>query len=668
MKQFPFEKLGFLHGGDYNPDQWLDRPDILEKDIEYMKQVKVNCVSLGIFSWTMLEPEDGVYQLDWLNEIIDRLYENGIYTVLATPSGARPAWMAKAHPEVLRVNEKYEKMHFGERHNHCLTSPYYREKVRKIDTELAKRFAHHPAVILWHISNEFGGQCYCEHCQSEFRAWLRNKYGTLDRLNKCWCTGVWSQIYTDWEQIEAPSPLGEISCVSMRVDWMRFETEQCRSFIRMEKETVQAFNPDIPVTANLMYRFWDYNYFDLARELDVVSWDSYPEWHKDDDARLAADFAMQHDIMRSLKRAPFLLMESTPSLVNWKPVNKLKKPGMHLLSSLQAVAHGSQSVQYFQWRKCVGGPEAFHGAVVSHDNRNNTRVFRDVQSVGNALCSLKEIYDTRVQAKVCILYDWENRWAVDFSQAGYTNNMRYTDAVLKHYRPLWRKGISCDFADMSKETDLDGYDLVIAPMLFMFRNGIQEKLRSYVEKGGNLVMSYFSGIVDEFDLAMLGDAPNGLTDVLGLRVSEMDALYPDQHNRCEIAGSTYQIDRLCELTEDVSADVLSVYKEDFYAGSAMLTRNKYGKGKAWYLAAELCDEGMCAMYEQILAECGMFSEFSLPAGVVCSKRDDVYFLQNYSGERKEVPLPCPFTDLLGRRELCGSVTLEPYDIKVMKKL
>jgi len=374
-----------LHGCDYNPDQWLDRPDILEEDIRLMHKAHVNCVSLGIFSWARLEPSEGVYDFEWLDEIIERLHKGGINIILATPSAARPAWMAQHHEEVLRVNDHYQRMHFGERHNHCPTSPYYREKVRQMDAALAERYSHHPAVIMWHLGNEFGGECRCPLCQQAFRDWLKEKYGTLEKLNDCWWTSFWSQRYTDWSQIEAPGPLGEFSSCSMWVDWRRFMTHQCCTFVAMERDTVQAYNPELPCTANLMERFWDYDYFKLAENMDIVSWDAYPEWHSGNDIARAAEFAMNHDIMRSLKHKPFLLMESTPSQVNWKPYNKLKRPGMHLLSSLQAVAHGSQSVQYFQWRKGRGGAEMFHGAVVGHDGTSDTRVFRDVQEVGMAL-------------------------------------------------------------------------------------------------------------------------------------------------------------------------------------------------------------------------------------------------------------------------------------------
>lgn len=291
----------FLHGGDYNPDQWLDHPEILEQDIELMHKAHVNCVSIAIFAWARLEPEDGVYDFAWLDEVIDRLWRGGIHIILATPSGARPAWMAQKYPEVLRVNQHYERYHFGGRHNHCLTSPVYRRKVREMDTALAQRYAHHPAVILWHLSNEFSGDCYCPLCQEKFRQWLKKRYGTLENLNQAWWTSFWSHRYTDWSQVEAPGEMAETSTNGMFIDWRRFSTHQCKTFMMAERDAVQAVDSSLKCTANLMERFWDYDYFSLAEGMDVVSWDSYPAWHSGDDVAKAAEFAMNHDIMRSLK-------------------------------------------------------------------------------------------------------------------------------------------------------------------------------------------------------------------------------------------------------------------------------------------------------------------------------------------------------------------------------
>lgn len=661
----------FLHGGDYNPDQWLDRPDILDKDIQLMREAHVNCVSVGIFSWAMLEPEEGRYDFAWLDEVIDRLWRGGIHVILATPSGARPAWMAQRYPEVLRVNDHHQRMHFGERHNHCLTSPVYRQKVRAMDTALARRYSRHPAVILWHLGNEFSGECHCPLCQQAFRDWLREKYGTLDALNRCWWTSFWSQRYTDWAQVEAPGPLGEKSSCSMWVDWRRFLTHQCKTFLQAERDAVQAVNPELLCTTNLMERFWEYDYFSLAEAMDVVSWDSYPEWGSGDDVARAAEFAMNHDIMRSLKAQPFLLMESTPSLVNWKPHNKLKRPGMHLLSSMQAVAHGSQSVMYFQWRKGRGGAEMFHGAVVDHYGEADTRVFRDVAEVGAALEKLAPLYESQPRADACVIFDWENRWAIDYAQAGQTGAMRYFDTVNAHYRALWEQGLTVDLRDMRPCTDLTGYKLVVAPMLFMLRNGFEDKLRAYVAQGGTLLVTYFSGVVDEHDLAFLGPAPHGLTDVLGLRAAELDALYPQDSNALVMAdGRRYAITELCELPEGCTAQVLGAYGEDFYAGRPCLTINAFGRGRAYYLAAKVEQAGLNAIYREIAAEAGLRAPFAeaLPEGVVATARGEAVFLQNYSGHEQSFPLTGRYRDLLSGNVVAGQTSLPVNGVLIVQPL
>ena len=231
MKFAPlFNEQKIFHGCDYNPEQWLENPEILEKDLELMKKAHCNIVSLGIFAWSTLEPEEGVFNFAWLDEILDKLNANGIKVFLATPSGARPNWMSQKYPEVLRVNDEYQRAHHGGRHNHCNSSPVYREKVKIIDSKLAERYAHHPAVIGWHISNEFSGSCHCEYCQKRFRKWLQDKYKTLDNLNRAYWSKFWSHTYSSWDQIEAPSKLGE-SCVHLlNLDWRRFNTELCMDF------------------------------------------------------------------------------------------------------------------------------------------------------------------------------------------------------------------------------------------------------------------------------------------------------------------------------------------------------------------------------------------------------------------------------------------------------
>ncbi len=664
-----YNAVRFLHGGDYNPEQWLEYPEILEADIRLMKDAHVNAVSVGIFSWSFLEPEEGRYEFGWLDRIIDRLTAEGIGIILATPSAARPPWLAEKYPEVLRWNEQFQQEHYGVRHNHCLTSPVYREKVRAIDSAIAEHYAGHPGILLWHLGNEFSGECRCPKCQQAFREWLQKKYGTIEELNRRWWNGFWSSRYTAWSQIEPPSSLGQIHNQAMRLDWRRFETEQCRSFIEMERDAVRSFMPEIPVTVNLMNRFLDYDLFSIAGAVDVVSWDYYPGWGAGDDASVAASFAMQHDLMRSLKHQPFLLMESTPSLVNWHAVNRPKQPGMHLLSSMQAVAHGSQSVLMFQWRKGRGGWEAFHGAVVSHDGRSDTRVFGDVREVGSVLERLTPVLSAAPKAKVCIIFDYENWWSLEQVRAAHPDNMRYVDTVLLFYRALWEKGITVEFQNMSADADFSSYELVIAPMLFMFRNGIEEKLRTFVSDGGTLLTTFFSGQLDADFLAFLGDTPHGLTDVLGLRAEEIDALYPDQSNTLIFSDGGQAVLRdLCEIPRDVSAEPVGTYGSDFYRGFPCLTKNVYGKGTAWYLAAKPDQAGVNAVLSRVTAGLDLprALDQDLPEGVTAAAREKFIFLQNYSGAEQRLTLPRRMKDLISGKETGPEVTLPVNGIMILE--
>jgi len=675
-----------LHGGDYNPDQWLDRPDILKKDIELMKLSHVNAVSVGIFAWAALEPEEGRYEFGWLKEIIDNLYSSGIYTVLATPSGARPVWMAIQHPEVLRVGPDLVRNQMGGRHNHCYTSPYYRQKVWDMDKKLAEQFGRHPGVILWHISNEFGGECYCPLCQQEFRNWLKTKYGTIEELNRQWWTAFWSHTYSSFDQIEPPLEKGEHSVHALVLDWKRFVTDRTVDFCAFEKAAIRAGGSDIPVTTNLMGFYNGLNYFKFRDVLDIVSWDNYPYWHTnpEDESEVAITTAATHDLMRSIRQQPFLLMESVPGATNWHPVCRMKKPGMHELSSLQAVAHGSNSVQYFQWRKSRGSSEKFHGAVVSHDGTADTRIFREVTAVGSRLNTLSEICRTNVKPEAAIIYDWENRWALDQMQ-GLLNGAsldvkqrtgdpkHYSLTVLDHYEAFWRMGIPVDIVDMS--CDFSQYKLVIAPMLYMQREGIVQKLRTFVEKGGTLVGTYWSGLVNENDLCFESFAPYGMQDVFGLFSEEIDALYPNQRNALSLhaTGKEYELRDLCDVVHVSTAQVLGIYKEDYYAGYPALTRNRFGLGQAYYLCARADAEFYSDFYGEIADALQLeraLDNAVLPHNVTACLRKcgdlKIAIVQNFNPYPAAISLQNAVTDIESG-EHTTYIRLAPFGIRFLRK-
>ena len=665
-----------LHGGDYNPEQWLDQPEVLEEDIRLFRKAHINCVSLGIFSWAKLEPEEGVYDFGWLDEIIDRLYANGIYTVLATPSGARPQWLAQKYPEVLRVRPDGLRNFYGHRQNHCYTSPLYREKVTQIDTRLAEHYANHPAVILWHISNEFGGECHCELCQAAFREWVQKKYGTLDKLNHAWWANFWSHTYTDWSQVHSPSPVGETSVHGLDLDWRRFVTHQTIDFMKTESAAVKAVNPDSPVTTNMITMdTYELNYFAFRDALDVISWDNYPEWHNPymGNEEVAKDCAMTHDMMRSLQKKPFLLMECTPNATNWQGVSKLKKPGMHQLSVIEAVAHGADSGQYFQLRQSRGSCEKFHSAVISNTGTENTRTFREVTDIGTVLEQLSDrVYGSGTPAETAILFDTENKWALDKCQGPRNIGLDYFGNIRRNYSYFWKNGINVDIIDST--FDLSGYKLVIAPMLYLFRDGIQEKLRRFVRDGGTLVTTCFTGVVNDTDLSFLGEATGDkLSDVLGLWVEEVDSLYDCESNRTTWNGKSYSLKELCEICHPTTCETLAVYETDFYAGKPVLTKNQFGKGVAYHVSASADTDFFHALYAKLAAACDLTYAIrtAVPDGISLTWRqsdtEKLIFVQNFGDSAAAVQLDQPYENVLSGETVSGSLNIEKYGFAVLAK-
>ena len=623
-----FKTNKLLHGGDYNPEQWLDRPDILEKDLDMLEEAGCNVVSLGIFSWSTLEPEEGVFNFEWLENIINKLYERGISVILATPSASRPKWLADKYPEVLRVDGERKRALYGFRHNHCYTSPVYRKKTAIINRKLAERFGNHPAVIMWHISNEFGGECHCPLCQEAFRNWLKEKYGTIENLNDKWCTTFWSHTYNSFEQIESPSPIGETQLHALNLDWKRFVTHQTADFIHHEIQALRDGGSELPATANLMYYFDGLNYFELAKEIDVVSWDTYPTWHKQDVIETAYENGMCHDLMRSLKKKPFFQMESCPTSTNWQSVSKLKKPGVLFAQSMQAIAHGGEGALYFQVRQSRGASEKFHGAIIDHYGGNDTRVFREVSKVGKTLKEISVLAGSEVKSQAALLYDWDSQWAMEDSQGPRNKGLHYREAQLKYYKGFRKLGLNVDLVDMT--CDLSGYKIFAAPMCYMFRDGFEEKVRKFVEDGGIFIATYWSGIVDDTDKCFLGGVPHGLMDVLGIRSTEIDGLYDwEENSLVPVEGNalgmekTYSCKYLCDLVEIRGAKTVMTYGSDFYAGYPALTVNTYGKGKAWYVAADAEQGFQEDFLKKIVKESGISCGIKedIPEGLEVTSRE-----------------------------------------------
>lgn len=668
---FPAVK-GFLHGGDYNPEQWFDRPDILEEDIKMMKKAGINSATLGVFSWSVYEPSEGKYNFKWLTDIMDNLYKNGIYTVLATPSGARPAWLDEKYPEAMRVDNYGHRNHHGFRHNHCMSSPVYREKVANIIKKLVECAGKHPGLVMWHISNEFGGECYCPLCIKRFQEYLVDKFdNNISKLNHAWWNTFWSHNYNSFDQIEPPFANGEITSLGLDLEWKRFTTWNMTDYMKSEIKLLKELTPEIPVTTNFMGLYGGLDYRVMAKELDVVSWDSYPALHNQWESFTESmeNNSFDHVTMRSMKKdKPFMLMESAPGLVNWQQYNKVKRPGVHRLFSMQALACGSDTVQYFQLRKGRGSFEQYHGAVIDHIGTDDTRIFKEVAALGAELEKISKAAGTVVKAKAALLYDWDNRWAIEDIKGLSNETKKYNETCRDIYRQFLRLGIEMDI--IASDNGFMDYNIVIAPMLYMLRPGVADEMKAFVEKGGQLLATYLTGYVDINQLCYLGGFPgNGLTDLFGIASEEIDTLYPSDHNAALFKdGSIAGVKDYAEILRVNDAKVLASYMEDFYKGTPAVTAKNYKKGTAYYIGARISNEKMQEIFLEMAEKAGVEHK-ELPLGVEYHKRvadGECYeFYLNHSEEVKRVK-NVHGINLLNNEKADGMLELEKYGVAVIE--
>lgn len=651
-----------VYGGDYNPEQWPE--EIWADDMRLLKEANIDIVTLNVFSWAALQPSEETYDFSKLDKIMEMVRDNGLQVCLATSTGAHPAWMAKKYPDILRTEFNGLKRKFGGRHNSCPNSPTYEKYSVRLAQKIAERYRDYNNIVAWHISNEFGGECYCENCEKAFRVWLKKKYQTIENVNRAWNTAFWGHTFYDWDEIVLPNLLSEhfeqdrSQFQGITVDYKRFNSESILECYKREYDALKAITPDIPITTNLMGFYKPLDYKMWAKYMDVVSWDNYPS-NEDSPAQIA----MSHDLMRGINGGePFLLMEQTPSVTNWLPYNALKRPGVMRLWSYQAVAHGSDSVMFFQMRRTVGACEKLHGAVIDHVGTNETRVFREVKALGAELKELGEqTLGAVTDAKAVIYFDWDNWWAIECS-AGPNCDLKYKDEIYNYYQALYKLNIPVDIVE--PEDDLGKYQLLIAPILYMTKTGYDEKIRTFVKNGGTFVTTFFSGIADEHDLIVTGGYPGKLRDIMGIWVEESDALPSGAENHFKYRGKAYPAKLLCDLSHLEGAEALSVYEEDFYAQMPAITKNQFGDGRAYYVATRSNEEFYQTLMADICEECGVESLLAPQENLeVTMRRNEngrFLFLLNHADREQETVMTEAGCGLLEKQEYAaGDVVSVP---------
>ncbi|MEU1038511.1 beta-galactosidase [Streptomyces sp. NPDC005551] len=658
------------YGADYNPEQWPR--EVWEDDIRLMREAGVNLVSVGIFSWARIQPARDEWDFTWLDEIMDLLHAGGIGVDLATATASPPPWLTTAHPEILPVTASGETVWPGARQHWRPTSPVFREHALRLVRTMAGRYADHPALVAWHVSNELGCHNvydYSDDAARAFRDWLRARYTTLDALNHAWGTAFWSQRYSDWEQILPPRLAASHPNPTQQLDFKRFSSDALKEYLRAERDVLRELTPNVPVTTNFMVMGGTkgMNYADWAGEIDFVSNDHYvvPGPQDRDELSFSANL-----VSGIAKGRPWFLMEHSTSAVNWQPVNVAKRPGELARDSLVHVAHGADAVCFFQWRQSAAGAEKYHSAMVPHAGPDS-ELFRAVTELGRTLRTLAPVAGTeREPARVGIVFDWESWWASE-QDSHPTSRLDYRQEALDWYSALLALGVRADV--VTAQADLDRYELLIAPVLHMVPAALAKDLTRYVEQGGHLVTTYFSGVVDENDHVWLGGYPGALRELLGIRVEEFGPLLDGDTVDLDLDGAatgTLWTDRIT-VTEP-GVDVLGHYRSGPYAGLPAVTRRTVNRGSAAYVSTRLGVDGLTGLLPRLLAAASVTTE--LPEGargdvelIVRRDADSRYlFLVNRTDEA--VPLAGLAGDLLiGRKDADGALLLPPRDVAVLRR-
>lgn len=643
---------GIAYGGDYNPEQWPS--GVRLEDLELMKEAGVTFLSVGIFSWALLEPAEGEYDFGWLDEVLDNLAANGIKVALATATAAPPAWLVRKHPEILPVTADGTVLGPGSRRHYSPSSAVFRRYATGITRIIAERYQNHPALALWHVDNELGchvSEFYGPEDAAAFRSWLERRYGSIAALNAAWGTAFWSQNYGSFDEILPPAVAPSTLNPGQQLDFQRFNSWALMDYYRELVAVLREVTPNIPATTNLMASSAtkSMDYFEWAKDLDVIANDHYLVAA---DPERQIELAFSADLTRGIASGdPWILMEHSTSAVNWQPRNQPKMPGEMLRNSLAHVARGADAVMFFQWRQSFAGSEKFHSAMVPHGGRD-TRVWREVVELGSALKRLAPVRGSRVESKAAIVFDYEAWWASEIDSKP-SQDVKYLDVLRAFHRSLFLRGISVDIVHPS--ASLEGYDLVLVCTLYSVTNHAATNIAAAARSGATVLVTYFSGIVDEKDHIRLGGYPGAFRDLLGIRVEEFHPLLADSQLKLSDGGVSSVWSEHLHLA---GAEALQTFTDYPLEGVPSLTRHAVGSGAAWYLATFPDHDGIESVVDRLLAESGVAPLTQADSGVELTRRraaDGSSFLFAINHSRSSASVRAAGTDLLSGDRFGGTI-------------
>lgn len=659
----------FRFGADYYPEHWPEAR--WPEDAQLMKAAGFNVVRLAEFAWSLLEPQEGVFDFDWLDRAIAILGEQKIDVILGTPTAAPPPWLMVKGTDLFIVNEDGRRVTYGLRREYCPNNPLYHEYTDRIVAQMAAHYAGHAGVIGWQIDNEFGNRCYCEICRNAFHQWLKRRYCSLDELNEKWGTVFWSHVYTDWAQIPAPLNTAHTHNPGLALDYKRFMSDTYRGYQKRQIDVIRRYTTEQFITHNLMgfgYNLLDY--YDNAADLDFVSWDNYKRTQWDMKAALDPSLAaLSADTMRGLKKRNFWVMEQQSGGGGWDIVAVTPKPGELRLWTYQTIAHGADGMLYFRWRTCRSGTEQNWQGILEHHGIPSRR-YEEVVQVGAELSKIgAKIHGSQPSSQVAIMQSYDSRFAFQVQP----NNPRFVYEAHIHalYKGFYNHNVPA--AIVSEKDPLTDFRVVIVPAMYVLTAETAANLERFAAQGGIVVFTARTGVKDEYNLVVNTKLPGLVSQMAGVEIDDYVSLPIDADSQIQFdhpdLAETYTVSAWADLLTPTSAQTIAWYASDYYNGQSAVTVNRFGAGKVIYVGAFGEEPFYADLTRLILGMADIEPILETVDGVEVAQRWQgdrrLMFVLNHVDEAQTVVLEDTYKDLISGEVLRGEVQLAPYDVRIM---
>jgi len=656
-----------LLGAAWYPEQWPESR--WNTDLGLMEKAHIHVVRIGEFAWSSMEPQEGVYKFGWLDRAIALAAQHHIAVVLGTPTAAPPDWLTTKYPQTLRTNDQGVKAQHGNRQQFSFTDPTYRRFAYQIALEMAKRYGHNPNVVGWQIDNELANPDFGPTAQAQFHAWLKNRYGTIANLNRQWATAYWSETYDHFDEV----PVRDYNeNPALLLDWYRFVSDTWKSYLENQ---IRALRPNIDprqfITTNTMGWFDGFNEYEINSVLDLAAWDDYiPTAHYD-----YLDNGARHDLARGYKNKNFWVMETEPVFVDWRSTNTPLKKGQVRDMAWQAIGHGADTVEYWQWRSAPNGQEEYHGTLVGADGEPEP-VYWEIQKIGQEFDETGSALEgTTPHSEVAVINDYDSRWAIDFQRQA--QKFDPVAELLAFYDPLRTASQAVDI--VSVDAPLDKYKLVVAPALNVLTKAEAEKLEAYVEQGGHLILGPRSGMKKRNNGLQPEQQPGPMEPFLGARVEQFYALDKNVPLEGTLGVGTAkiwaeQLDITATGKDAADVHVLESYgrSNGWLDGQPAIVTRKVGKGTITYVGAWLTPALMKRFTDYELAQAGVHPLLAgVPPGVEVCVRSNAHkyilILINHDTMVHRVALHRPMYNLLAdKASVVTSVLLPKYGVAVLE--